>query len=158
MDFNTLVTLLAEIGPWHWLVLGALLIGLEAIMPSTYLLWPGIAAVVIGLVVAIDPEMGWQYQVLAFGILAIVASMGGRRWASKGGIVTDQPQLNRRSAQYVGRLAIVTETFVGGRGQITIDDTRWSAETIDGSNPSKNINVEIIAADGALLKVRAIGQ
>jgi membrane protein implicated in regulation of membrane protease activity len=123
-------------------------------MPSTYLLWPGIAAIVIGLVVAVVPDMGWQYQLVGFGVLAIVASLAGRRWATQRGVLSDRPQLNRRSEQYVGRRALVADAFVGGRGPILLDDTRWSAETTDGSNPGKGANVEIIAADGVLLKVR----
>lgn len=156
MDLNAIVDVLSHITAWHWLVLAAVLIGLEAVMPSTFLLWPGIAAIVVGLVAAIDSSLGWQYQLIAFGVLAIVASVAGRYWATTRGTLSDQPKLNKRSAQYVGRRALVADAFVGARGQIVIDDTRWSAETVDGSNPGKGDSVEITAADGVLLKVRRI--
>jgi membrane protein implicated in regulation of membrane protease activity len=46
-----------EIEFWHWWAFAVLLIALEAFVACTLLLWPGISAAVIGLVVLIRPEL-----------------------------------------------------------------------------------------------------
>jgi len=152
---DEIIQTLSTFGLWHWLALGVLLIALEVVAPSTYLLWPGLAAIVTGLVLLLWPDMSWQVQLLLFAVLAVAASIAGRMWIkSRGGIETDRPQLNMRASQYVGRRATVADSFTNGRGSITLDDTRWGARTKDGSNPTRGIEVEVVEADGTELTVQ----
>ena len=46
-----------------------------------------------------------------------------RSWA--GAETTDQPLLNRRGEQLVGRIATLTEPINDGRGRIKLGDTLW---------------------------------
>ena len=138
---------------WHWLALGAILIALEIVTPTTYLLWPGLAALVMGVIVAIFPEWSWQIQLLIYAVLAVAVSLAGRKFMPKRGDIVDSSHLNRRAAQYVGRRALAAENFVAGRGPVIIGDTHWSAQTLDGSSPAKGATVEVKEADGTLLKV-----
>jgi len=39
-----------ELGPWNWMVLGFALLALEIVVPGFFLLWIGIAALVVGVV------------------------------------------------------------------------------------------------------------
>jgi inner membrane protein len=143
---------------WHWFALAAALLAIEVIAPSTFLLWPGLAAVVMGFIVLFAPELSWPVQVVVFSALAILATVAGRMWWIAGR--DDAPgaaHLNRRADQYVGRRASVAESFVNGRGTILIDDTRWQAKSDDGSNPFKGASVEVTAAESTVLTVRAQG-
>ena len=45
--------------------------------------------------------------------------MGGR------GDESDQPLLNRRGEQLIGRIATLTEPIKDGRGRVRIGDTMW---------------------------------
>lgn len=148
---------LLGLGLWHWFALAAALVTLEIAIPSTYLLWPGIAAAVVGVVLAFAPEVGWQVQVVLFAVLAVVASVAGRAYfTSQGGIATDRPTLNLRALQFVGQQAFVAEDFHAGRGPVTLQDSRWEAETVDHSSPKRGEIVEVVGADGVTLKVRVI--
>jgi membrane protein implicated in regulation of membrane protease activity len=62
--------------------------------------------------------------------------------------------LNQRTDQMVGRSATVAEDFHHGHGAVTVGDTRWSAEAIDGSDYTAGTKVEIVAAESTLLKVK----
>ena len=141
---------------WHWLALGAILVALEIITPTTYLLWPGLAALVMGALTAIVPDLSWQVQLLIYAVLAVAVSLAGRKFMPKPGDIVETSRLNRRADQYVGRRALAAENFVAGRGPVTIDDTRWPAQTLDGSSPAKGATVEVKAADGMLLKVTPV--
>ena len=141
---------------WHWLALGAILITLEIITPTTYLLWPGLAALVMGAFTAAMPDLTWQLQFLIYAVLAVAVSLAGRKFMPKPGDVVETSRLNRRADQYLGRRALAAENFVAGRGPVTIDDTRWPAQTLDGSSPVKGATLEVKATDGMLLKVAPV--
>ena len=66
---------------------------------------------------------------------------------------SDQPGLNRRAEQYIGRRAYVVEAIINGRGRIKLGDSTWS---VTGPDLSVGQMVEIIGADGALLEVRPV--
>ena len=40
----------AELTPWHWMTAGVLLCALELIAPTTFFLWPGVAALATGVI------------------------------------------------------------------------------------------------------------
>jgi membrane protein implicated in regulation of membrane protease activity len=47
----------------------------------------------------------------------------------------------------------VVDGFRNGRGEVEIDDTRWQAEALDGSDIEAGVSVKIQEVDGNLLKV-----
>ena len=142
---------LFDIGPYHWLALAAVLIGLEMIMPTQYLIWPGIAAVVTGLL-AFVVVLGWPEQLGIFGVLSVVLVVGSHYLPKQAaGPIT---ALNQRADQLVGRLATVAEDFQNGQGAVTVGDTRWSAQSVDGADFTAGTRVEIVAAESTLLKVK----
>lgn len=121
--------LFAELGPWNWMVLGFLLLVLEILLPGVFLLWIGIAALIIGAVsLALwDAALwSWQVQVLAFLALSLVCAFAGKKLMGSGSTApTDQPLLNRRAEQLVGRIATLSEPLRDGRGRLQLDDTVW---------------------------------
>ena len=42
--------LVAELGPWSWWIVGLVFLGLEILIPGVFLLWIGLAAIVVGAV------------------------------------------------------------------------------------------------------------
>lgn len=145
--------LLLDIGPYHWLALAAILIGIEMVMPTQYLIWPGIAAAVTGLltfIVAFD----WPMQFAIFAVLSVILVVASHYLPvlPQG----DVSALNQRTDQLVGRTATVVEDFHHGQGAVTVGDTRWSAQTVDGSDPAAGAKVEIVAAESTLLKVKRV--
>ena len=141
---------------WHWWAFGILLLAFEIAVPSTLLLWPAISAGFLGLLILIVPGMGWESQLLIFSVLAVSSSVGWRYWQKQNPTITDQPLLNRRASQYVGRRLTVTEAFQNGRGFVMLDDSRWEAEAIDGTDYSIGAEIEVDVVRGTLLRVRAV--
>ncbi len=135
---------------WHWWVLAAVLIALEVLAPSTVLLWPGIAAAIVGVVLLISPDVGWQVQVLLFAALAVVSLgvwMGllRSRFAD-----STETKLNRRGVEYIGREYVLAEPIVAGTGSLNIDDTKWQ---VAGEDLDAGSRVRVVEMDGAVLKV-----
>lgn len=120
--------LFVELGPWNWVVLGFVLLVLEVLLPGVFLLWIGIAALIVGAIslLAWDAAIWtWQLQVIVFLVLSLVSAYIGRRIMAGRGELSDQPLLNRRAEQLVGRIATLAEPIRDGRGRLQLDDTVW---------------------------------
>lgn len=138
---------------WHWWILAVLFVVLEVFTPGTFFLFLGLSAAVIGGVVLIVPGMGWEYQVLGFAVLAVVATVLGRSYLKRRPIHTDRPNLNRRGAQYVGRTFTLDEPIVNGLGKIRVDDSTWK---ISGDDCAAGSRIRVTGVDGTVLQVEVI--
>jgi membrane protein implicated in regulation of membrane protease activity len=74
-------------------------------------------------------------------------------WAHPTVSRSDQPELNRRGAQLVGRVLIVEEAIEGGRGKVRVGDTLWSAE---GPDTPAGAEVRVTAARATILLVERL--
>jgi len=120
--------IISELGPWTWMVLGFVLLVVEVIAPGFFMLWIGIAALIIGAVSLLIWDAAiwtWQVQVLAFLALSLVSAFVGKKLMGGRDQPTDQPLLNRRGAQMIGRMATLSEPIKDGRGRIKLGDTLW---------------------------------
>jgi hypothetical protein len=122
-----LLEFLAQLGWWNWIALGMVLLILEILVPGVFLLWIGVAALVVGALSLLlwgAAFWVWQLQVVLFLVLSLAFALAGRRMVGTGD-ESDQPLLNRRGEQLVGRVATLTEPIVDGRGRVKIGDTIW---------------------------------
>ena len=135
---------------WGWWIFAVILVVLEIAIPGAVFLWMGIAAGVVGGIVFVAPTLSWQYQFLIFAILSVVSVLVARRYLRSRPIATDQPSLNRRGSQYIGRTFTLSEPIVDGRGRLHVDDTMWR---IDGPDLETGTKVTVVGVDGVVLKV-----
>lgn len=150
------LTWLLEVSHWHWFALAVILAGFEVMSMSFFLLFPAIAAVIVGIVVYADPTLDWRFQLLIFAVLSVVATMLGRGWVRRFRS-SDGPMLvNVRGSTYVGRKVRLDEALEQGQGHIRLDDTWWSARALDGETIPAGSLVEIAEVDGTTMRVRAI--
>ena len=63
---------------------------------------------------------------------------------------TDQPRLNRRGEQYIGRTFTLDEPIVNGLGKIRVDDSTWK---IEGGDCAAGTRITVVGVDGVVLKV-----
>jgi membrane protein implicated in regulation of membrane protease activity len=141
---------------WHWWALGAILLTVEIASTTQYLLWPGVAALVIGVLKYFDPSLDGRLGVFLFAVTSVIATAAWKRSAWGRADRSTHGTLNDRSAQYVGRVVKAEENFVNGRGAVRVDDTRWNAVVTDGSAPVKGDMLTIASADGAVFKVHVV--
>lgn len=144
-------------GMWNWFILGAALLAIEILAPGVYLLWLGIAAITTGLLSFLLENTGiwvWQTQVLAFLALSIICVLLGRRiFPTSGSADTDEPLLNQRERQLVGRTATLEEPIREGRGRIRLGDTLWR---VTGPDLPAGAQVRVAKAQGGQLTVEAV--
>lgn len=135
-----------------WAVIAVVLIAAETILPGAFLLWLGIAAAAVCLVVLVVPDVPFVAQGVAFAVLSFLAIRFLRlRWAGQQR-ESDQPALNRRAEQLVGRVVPLLDAIDGGHGRVQIADAFWDVE---GPDLPAGTRVRIVGARGMTLLVRA---
>ena len=134
-----------------WAALGLLLIAAETLAPGAFLLWMGLAAAAVFLGVLLVPGIPVLAQAAAFVVLSFVTIQVYRKWFRKAARQSDQPLLNRRAAQAIGRVAELDQAIDRGRGRIRLDDAFW---TVEGPDLPAGTPVRVIAVDGMVLKVQ----
>jgi len=137
---------------WHWWVIGIVLLGIEIFAPGFWFLWMAVAAGVVGVIVLALPDVSWQTQVLLFAVLAVSSMIAWRAYQRKNPTISDQPNLNRRGAQYVDRVFTLDEAIVNGTGKIRVDDSTWK---VTGDDQPQGAKVKVIGVDGTVLTVEA---
>ncbi len=139
-----------QLGTWSWFVLGLVLLGIEILVPGTFMLWLGLAAIAVG-VLALVVDIPWQGQLVAFAGFSLVAVL---LWwqisLRRGSRDTDEPMLNRRAERYVGRDFVLNEPILRGQGRVAIDDSVWR---ISGEDCPAGTRVRVTRTDGATLVV-----
>jgi len=138
---------------WFWWGLALALFAAEALLPGAFMLWLGFAAAATGLTVWLLP-LSPSGQWIAFGLYGLVAVAVGWRWRRRHpDTPTDQPLLNRRAEQMVGRVLPLHEAIVNGRGKLKVGDALWSVES--DRDLAQGVRVRIEGVDGMLLRVAA---
>ncbi|MCH9048106.1 MAG: NfeD family protein [Proteobacteria bacterium] len=135
---------------WHWLILAVVLIILEILMPGAYFLWMGVSAAIVGGAMFVFPQMPILVQVLIFAVLSVITVVMYKSYRKKNPLVTDEPALNRRGEQYIGRNFTLREPIVNGEGKIKVDDTTWK---ITGRDIDAGETVRVVAVEGSTLVV-----
>lgn len=65
---------------WHWLIVGLTLIGLELFIPSFTIVWFGLGAVLVSIVMAIFPGFSLSGQILTWTIASAVLTLAWFRF------------------------------------------------------------------------------
>ncbi|MEO7051316.1 MAG: NfeD family protein [Rhodanobacter sp.] len=137
-----------------WWILALLLIAGELLVPGYFLLWIGLAAAAMGVLLWAVPTMGLLAQAIVFGLLAFAACLVYARWV-RPKLERRAPgseRLNRRAEQMIGQRYELIEAIVNGRGKARVGDGQW---LVSGPDLPVGSTVEVIGVDAGTLQVRA---
>ncbi|MFN3878772.1 MAG: NfeD family protein [Brevundimonas sp.] len=137
---------------WIWLAVGVLLLAVEAMFSTEWLLWPAVSAGVVAVMTAAGVRLGLPGEVAVFAILTVIATLLSRRLISKANPAG--PDINDRDSRLIGQRARVVEAFVSGRGRVFISGAEWPAE-IEGEPPVEGQDVVVMRITGSLLTVQS---
>lgn len=140
---------------WHWLALAGIFAGLEILSPGIFLIFPGLAAAVVGVVLLAVPGLDWRLQLLLFAVLAVLLIFLGRRVYGRMSEAEDHVGLNRRGARLVGQVYPLAGEMTGGRGRLRVGDTDWLARLADDADDDlpEGAPMRVVAVEGATLVV-----
>lgn len=137
---------------WFWLSLGLILGAAEMVAPGFFLMWLGLAAIIVGVLDYFLP-ITVAYQVAMFAILSVLTVFAGKKFLASNPIETDDPKLNDRGARLTGEIVTVVEAIADGQGRVKVGDTVWAAR---GTDAALGARVRVKGADGAVLLVEDV--
>jgi|SRR5215207_62133 len=141
---------------WHWLVLGLLLIALEmAASGGFYIIFFGVAAVVISLMAALGAETPLWVELLLFSALSIGSLLFFRsplmRWMNIDGQGVDVDSL-------VGETAVAQQDIAPNDiGRVELRGTSWSARNSGPALLPSGRRCTVVRVDRLMLIVEAEG-
>ncbi|MBA2927850.1 MULTISPECIES: NfeD family protein [Pseudomonas] len=138
---------------WDWLALGTVLLILEVFGAGGYLLWMGIAAAAVGVIKFLVPPLGPEWQLLLFAVLSILTAVYWWKRQRSSAKASDQPGLNERGSELIGRTFVVHQAIAGGRGKVKVGDGVWM---VTGPDSPAGAQVRVVGLDGVILKVETV--
>lgn len=136
-------------GAWSWIIAGVILLALELALPGAFMMWLGLAALLVG-AITLAVAWPWQAQGVAFAVFALASVPLWRKFAHKVE-KTEPPTFNRRDEALVGRMFTLQEPIVNGAGTVPVDDTIWRVTS--ATDAPAGSRVKVIGAEGASLTV-----
>lgn len=150
-----MLALLDSLNHWHWLGLGLLLLVLEVTGAVGFLLWTGIAALSVGLLMVFI-ALSWQAQWLIFALQALLSTWLWWRYQQRQDRASHDPAapINDRIQRYIGRELQLLDNVEEGFSRVRLDDSVW---TVRCDTPLQaHDRVKVVGADSHILLVVAI--
>lgn len=141
---------LEQIEFWHWWIAAIAFAAIEVFAPSAAFIWMGASAGIVGAVLLLFPETGWQFQLLIFAVLSVATVVLWRVYRSRNPAIAGDPNLNRRGNQYVDRSFTLDDGITNGNAKLTIDGVIWK---IRGDDLPPGSRVRVTAVEGTVLLV-----
>ena len=138
-----------NLGAWNWFIVAVALFALESVVPGVHFVWFGVAAVIVG-ALGLTLDIAWEWQLITFAIISCITVFFARRYAAPDVAHSDEPDLNARAVQYVGRVVTVEQAIADGRGKVRVGDTVWNAQ---GTDAPQGARVRITGTNGTCLLV-----
>jgi membrane protein implicated in regulation of membrane protease activity len=130
-----------------WLIAGLALLVIEMLAPGAFMMWLGLAACGTGLVI-VASGIGFEIQVITFGVLAAISLGVGLRFRRR------PPVLTTHQAGLAGRSATAL-AFRGREGRVRVGDSDWAARVpTDVAEPIPGTRLRVEGVDGTVLIVR----
>jgi membrane protein implicated in regulation of membrane protease activity len=136
---------------WYWWAIALVLLVVELLIPGFFFLWMSASAFITGCLLLLTPSLNVDVQLFIFSLLSVISIAVWRYYFKRHQPASDHPLLNKRSAQYVGRVFTLDEPIVNGQGKIKVDDSIWKVE---GEDCDCSVKVKVTGVNGAILLVK----
>jgi len=154
-DTNVIVQLLESMNGGRWLIVGVILLVLEVVTGTSYVLWVAAAALLVGLV-ALAVGIGWQAQFVLFFIFSVALLVLGHKYLRPRMMGHDEnDDLNDRAKTMVGMRVKAIADFETGQGRVQVGDTQWRA-AMDNGNAIAGQELRVTTVKGTTLMVEPV--
>ena len=137
---------------WYWWAAAAVLLVLEMILPGVVFMFLAIGAAAAGLFLLVVSDLSLELQLLTFAVISVVSAIGLRRPLRRLQHVDNPPTstLNARGDALIGRIIVLDEPILNGRGRVSLGDGSWS---VTGPDMVKGAKVRVKSVSGTELAV-----
>ena len=135
---------------WYWWALSAVLLVCEMMLPGVVFLFLALGAAMAGMLLVLEPEMSIEMQLAIFAVVSVVSAVGLRPWLRGIQKRSDDPNLNARGDSMIGKVLVLDQPILRGRGRVILGDGSWA---VTGPDMVAGAKVRVAAVDGTELRV-----
>ena len=141
---------------WHWLVLGLLLVGMEMLIPTFFLIWFGLGALLVG-VVTLVAVPGLAVQLVLWAVASLAMMGAWLKWFKN----PNRTRAGQAKAGVIGLAGLMTRPVTETEpGEIlfqrpVLGADRWPV-VADAPIP-QGVKAKVVDVLGQTLKVEQLG-
>jgi membrane protein implicated in regulation of membrane protease activity len=135
---------------WYWWVLAAVLLVFEMLLPGVVFLFLAIGAAAAGFALLVIADLSLEMQLVLFAVLTVASAIGLRPTLRKLQNHAPAANLNARSQALIGKIFVLDQPILAGRGRVTLGDGSW---IVTGPDMVAGAKVRVAAVDGTELRV-----
>jgi membrane protein implicated in regulation of membrane protease activity len=135
---------------WYWWVLAAILLVFEMLLPGVVFLFLAIGAAAAGFALLVIADLSLEMQLVLFAVLTVASAIGLRPTLRRLQNQTPAANLNARGHALVGKIFVLDQPILAGRGRVTLGDGSW---IVTGPDMVAGAKVRVAAVDGTELRV-----
>jgi inner membrane protein len=135
---------------WYWWALAAVLLIFEMMLPGVVFLFLCVGAAIAGMLMVLEPEMSVEMQLVVFAVVSVASAVGLRPLLRGMQKRSDDPNLNARGNAMIGKVFVLDQPILRGRGRMIMGDGSW---TVTGPDMVAGAKVRVAAVDGTELRV-----
>ena len=145
---------LQDLQAWHWLCFGIFILLGELLGAGGFLLGIGASAILVALLKFVLPDLTWYWQFLIFGVMSVFLTLLYWKRFKNFNEKTEQPLLNSRIKNLIGRQTPLIKAIESGQGKVQIEDALWTVAWTQ--NLPIGAIVKVTGAEGMVLLVEPI--
>lgn len=136
---------------WHWFVFGAILMVLEVMVMGMFLLWIGLAAILVGIIMLVVPGLTWPLAFCFWAIMSVASVAGWVAYRKRNPAAAQNNGLNQRGSELVGQEYILSAAIENGKGEVRAGDTMW--RVVSDTDIPGGTRIRVTGLDGTSLRV-----
>jgi len=135
---------------WYWWVLAAILLVCEMLLPGVVFLFLALGAAAAGFALLVIADLSLEMQLVLFAVLTVASAIGLRPTLRRLQNQTPAANLNARGQALIGKIFVLDQPILAGRGRVTLGDGSW---IVAGPDMVAGAKVRVAAVDGTELRV-----
>lgn len=96
-----------DIAYWHWVVFGVVLVISEIALSTFFILWFGVAAIIVGVILLVWPSLDVNWQIFIWTLLSVILAILWFRYLKPLSVDRTKAGLSREAV--VGEVGIVIQ-------------------------------------------------
>ena len=138
---------------WHWIILGLCLAMAELAVPAFFIIWFGIGALIVGLILLFAPDLGIATQLLLWAALSAVLVIFWFRYLKP----KTMTAVGTSTAHVTGEVGIlVSDLCPNSRGQVRFQKPVLGSDVWEcyaDSEIKAGTRVRLASVEGSFIKV-----
>lgn len=145
-----------DIAYWHWVVFGVVLVLSEIALSTFFILWFGVAAIIMGVILLIWPALDINWQIFIWTLLSVILAILWFKYLKPLSVDRTKAGLSREAV--VGEVGFVIQVPHDDRRGVmrfsvpVLGDDEWQIMSTDELSEGERVQVREVSGNTLIVK------